>query len=254
MVDEYDTPVIEGELKGYYEEISNFMDAFLGEGLKGNNVIFKGIVTGITKLQGTVIFSGVNSVRNCTIFDSAYKDKFGFTEKEVQELLKSYGMKEKEENVRKHYNGYNFRGEVIYNPYSVLSYMDQKELGNFWLNSSKNDLARKKVQDLLEMKGDETLRKEVEGLLQGAKVRVKIREELNISEKMKSVDILNLLLYSGYLKYENYFKNGSVGYADVSIPNLEIKAVYDLSIEKWMEREYTKEEIGELNKFLDVVC
>merc|ERR1711916_12691 len=135
LIDEFDTPVIEGELKGYFEEVSDFMEILLGEALKNNGNIRKGVVTGITRLQGAGIFSGVNSARNCTIFNASFKDKFGFTEKEVKNLLKEYSIEEKEDNVRKHYNGYNFMGEVIYNPFSVLSYIDTGELENFWLSS-----------------------------------------------------------------------------------------------------------------------
>ncbi len=97
LVDEYDTPVIEGELNGYFEEASDFMQGLLGEALKGNESIFKGVFTGITRLQGAGILSGVNSVDICTILDKGYKDKFDFTEKEVKELLKEYGIEDKEE-------------------------------------------------------------------------------------------------------------------------------------------------------------
>merc|ERR1711916_362428 len=160
-----------------------------------------------------------------------------------------------EDNVRKHYNGYNFMGEVIYNPFSVLSYIDTGELENFWLSSSRNDLARKKIEALLEMKGDETLRKEVEDLLQGKRVKIEVEEALTIREKMKSEEIFNLLLHSGYLKYENYEKiPEETSQAEVSIPNLEIKAIYKKTISEWIKSQYTKDEIGELKKFLGVVC
>merc|ERR1711916_380127 len=166
----------------------------------------------------------------------------GFTEKEVKELLKEYEIEEKEEEVRELYNGYNFRGEVIYNPYSVVKYIKKGEFGNFWLGSSDNDIARKKVKHLFKIKGDEVLRKEVEDLLQGKKIRLEIDEAMKISKKMGSSDIFNLLLYSGYLKYENYVeKAGDVGYVDVSIPNLEIKSIYKKTINEWVKEEYSKE-------------
>ena len=255
LVDEFDTPVIEGELKGYFGEVSDFMEILLGELLKNNENLRKGVVTGITRLQGAGIFSGVNSARNCTIFNAAYRDKFGFTEKEVKGLLKEYNMEEEESSVREHYNGYNFRGEVIYNPFSVLSYIDTGELANFWLSSSNNDLAKKKVEALLEMKDGETQRKKVENLLQGEKVKVEVNESLKISEKMNFKEILNLLLYSGYLKYENYGKNRvNLEFAEVSIPNLEIKAIYKKTINSWLEEKHTEGEIEELKKFLKSVC
>ena len=255
LVDEYDTPITEGEIEGYFKEASNFMQGFLGDVLKGISYLRKGVVTGITRLQGAGIFSGLNSPRNHTIFNAAYKDKFGFTEKEVKDLLKEYNMEEKEESVREHYNGYNFKGETIYNPYSVLCFIDSGELENFWLSSSSNDLAKIKVTKLLEMREDETLRKEVEDLLQGKKVQIEIDEIFKISEEMDSDQIFHLLLCSGYLKYENYEKNeDNVGYAEISIPNLEIKAIYKKTINEWMKGKYSKDEIKDLKKFLISVC
>ena len=255
LVDEFDTPVIEGELEGYFKKASKFMQGFLGGALKENKNLYKGVVTGITKLQGAGIFSGVNSADIFTIFDSEYKDKFGFTENEVKGLLKEYGLEEKEEAIREYYNGYNFDGEVIYNPYSVVKYIKKGKFGNFWLGSSDNDLARKKVKNLLDISEDEVLRKEVEDLLQGKNVKLAIDEALKISKDMISADIFNLLLYSGYLKYENYKEGkGDVGHAEVSIPNLEIKAIYKKTINEWINEKYSKEEIEKLKKFLKSIC
>ena len=251
LIDEFDTPVIEGEINGYFKEVSEFMQGFLGRALKGNSNVFKGIVTGITRPQGAGIFSGVNSVDVCTIFDSEYKDKFGFNESEVKSLLREYGVENKEKSVREYYNGYNFDGEIIYNPYSVVKFISKGKFGNFWLNSSKNDLARKKVERLLETRGDETLRKNVESLLQGKKVKIYVEDAVKISKGMKAEDILNLLLSSGYLKYENYVeKGGDLGCAEVSIPNLEIKAIYKKTINEWLKDKYTMDDIENLKSFL----
>ena len=255
LVDEYDTPIIEGELEGYFKEASNFMQGFLNDALKENESLHRGIITGITRLQGAGIFSGLNSADICTIFDAGYKDKFGFTEKEVKELLHEYKMADEEERVREHYNGYNFRGEVIYNPYSVVKSVVKREFGNFWLGSSSNDLAKKKVKQLIEMGRDEVIRKMVEDLLQGKKVKIKVKEVLEIREDMSHVEILNLLLYSGYLKYESHDeKRNEKGKIEVSIPNLEIKEIYNQSIEEWMEKGYGAEEAVELKSFLESVC
>merc|ERR1711916_61868 len=103
--------------------------------------------------------------------------------------------------------------------------------------------------------GGETQRKKVENLLQGEKVKVEVNESLKISEKMNFKEILNLLLYSGYLKYENYGKNRvNLEFAEVSIPNLEIKAIYKKTINSWLEEKHTEGEIEELKKFLKSVC
>ncbi len=255
LIDEFDTPTIEGEMEGYFKKASKFMDVLLGGVLKSNENIHKGVVTGITRLQGAGIFSGVNNVDACTIFNKEYNDKFGFTEKEVKELLKEYGIEEKEKDVREYYNGYNFNGEVVYNPFSVIKYIQKREFANYWLGSSDNDLARKKMTQLLEMGEDNVIRKKIEDLVQGKKVKIEVEDVLNISEEMKVAEIINLLLYSGYLKYENLEKDAdNVTFAEVSIPNLEIKAVYKKTINKWIESRYTPQEIEDLRKFFKSLC
>ena len=255
LIDEYDTPVIEGELGGYFKEASKFMEGFLGGALKGGDSLRKGIVTGITRLQGAGIFSGLNSAEVCTLFSNRYRDKFGFTEKEVKELLKEYDMEDKENEVRRHYNGYNFDGEVMYNPYSVARCIDSGRLENFWLGSSSNDLAKKKLKELMEMGGGRSAKKMVEDLLRGESLEVEVKGAIRISNVMRTTDILNLLLYSGYLKYENYGvrKNEDL-MAEVSIPNREIRAMYRETIREWIEEKYTLEEIEGFKEFLNTVC
>ena len=255
LVDEFDTPVIEGELEGYFKKASKFMEGLLGKALKDNPSLHRGVMTGITRLQGVGIFSGLNSGDVCTIFDGEYKDKFGFTENEIKELLEEYGIKDQEQSIKEYYNGYNFDGEVIYNPYSVVKFISKGRFGDFWLGSNSNDLAKKKVMQLLEMKDDEVVRKMVEDLVQGKRVKMEVDEALRISEDMELMDILNLLLLSGYLKYENYRRDkDNVRYAEVSIPNLEIKSIYRKTINAWVKGKYTMEDIEGLKKFLKSVC
>ena len=254
LVDEYDTPMIEGELKGYFEEVSEFMERLLGGAFKGNSDLYKGVMTGITRLQGAGIFSGLNNVEVCTVLDRRYRDKFGFTEEEVSELLKEYEMEDKEKSVREHYNGYNFRGEVIYNPYSVVRCIDINEIENFWLGSSSNDLAKKKLKELMEMGEDREIRKRVEELLQGRSIEIAIKNGIEISDDMMEEEILNLLLAAGYLKYENYESRKIGWYAEVSIPNREVEGVYMETLREWLGRKYTRYELVELGNFLKEMC
>ena len=145
--------------------------------------------------------------------------------------------------------------ERFIQPLSVVKYIKKERFGNFWLGTSDNDLARKKLKHLLEMRNSEETRKIMEDLLQGKKVKMKVKETLKISEDMLTKDVLNLLLYSSYLKYENRNNNGEISnYMEVSIPNLEIKSIYDQSIEEWIEKEYEMGEIENLKKFLVSVC
>ena len=191
-------------MEGYFKEATSFMQNFLGEALKGNENIFMGVLVGITRLQGASIFGSLDNVDVCTMLNADYKDKFGFTENEVKELLKEYGMEDKEDKVKDYYNGYDFRGEVVYNPYSVVKYIQKGEFQNYWLWSSNNLLAKEKIKDLMVIKIDDNIGDELERLLQGGVMKVGVRNSLVIGEEMDKDDILNLLLHSSYLKYENY--------------------------------------------------
>ena len=254
LIDEYDTPAIEGEIEGYFKEVSKFMEGFLSDALKSNENLFKGVVTGITKLQGAGMFSGVNNARNCSIFNTAYKDKFGFTHKEVQSLLKEYNMTEKESDVSTHYNGYNFSGEIIYNPYSVMCCIDTNEFENFWIGSSSNDLAKKKLKDLMDMRIKKDISHDFEKLIQGGIINLHIKSSMVINKDMNKDDILNLFLYSGYLKYENYRSEGYKSYADISIPNREIREIYSVTIDEWVQEKAPQYTGEKFNDFLKQIC
>ncbi len=255
LVDEYDTPIIEGELAGYFKEASNFMQSFLSGALKGVDSLHKGVVTGITRLQGAGIFSGLNNADVCTVFENSYKNKFGFTEKEVKKLLGEYRLEDKGEEIREYYNGYNFRGEVIYNPYSVVKCIAKGEFSNFWLGSSSNDLAKMKLKKLIEIGDGRSVRKLIEDLIQGKAVTTTITGSIKISEEMTITDILNLFIYSGYLRYEA-FRVGDDGLrsAEVMIPNREVKEIYRGTVEEWVEERYSLNEILEFKVFLDSIC
>ena len=255
LIDEYDTPVIEGELEGYFKEVVKFMQTFLSGALKGNNYLYKGIMTGIVRLEGTGIFSGLNNLDMCTVLDEKYRDKFGFTEKEVKKLLKDYDMEDMEDRVREHYNGYNFDGEVIYNPYSVVKCIDSRRLQNYWLSSSSNDLAKKKLKDMMDMEGANSAKETVEKLLRGGVVNLEIKNRTTISSSMRVGEILNLLLYAGYLKYSNYKDVGKRNWeAEVSIPNKEIESMFGETISEWIEDKYTLDEIEGFKDFLEDLC
>lgn len=130
FIDEYDVPIQESYNKGYYEKMISFMQIMLTAALKDNNYLEKSMVTGILRIAKESIFSGLNNLQVHTIFSYKFNDKFGFTEDEVEDLLTYYDLKHKFLEVKKWYNGYDFGGKTIYNPWSVLSYIDNSE--NLW--------------------------------------------------------------------------------------------------------------------------
>ena len=251
LVDEYDTPIIEGELNGYYQNVLSFIQNLLGNGLKGNTSLFKGVMTGITKLQGAGIFGGLNNVDTCTIFSKNYSDKFGFTESEVRYLLIEYGASESEEDVKRWYNGYNFGGDTIYNPYSVAKYLESGEILNSWVASGENRLVESKIATLFDESRSEETFKVMEKLMQREAIEIMVKDDLKVVDANNLEDILNLFLSSGYLKYESYTRRGVKRYATVSIPNSEVEGLYAGKLENWLGAHYRRE--GDFKKFLDAI-
>ena len=245
LIDEYDTPIIEGEIKGYYEKVKGFMKNFLSAGLKDNICLYRGLMTGIVRMSGAGIFSGLNNVDINTIAGGEFGDKFGFTEDEVKNMLKIYGMKDRLEEVKGWYNGYTILGEKVYNPYSLLKFVKRKEIVNGWIESGDNELARKKIRSFLEFEGCSSIaRNSMEKIVSGGEVEIEYNQDIRV-EGSGIDDALSLLLSSGFLTFE-YLK-GIIGRKDkrlsVVIPNEEVREVYkrtlDLKvIEKYKSREF----------------
>ena len=234
LVDEYDEPIHAGHFHGYAPQILDFMRTFLGEGLKSNVHLEKAVVTGILRVAPSEnLFSGLNNLAVYSLLRGELHTCFGFTEVEVADLLARNGRAHMLEDVRRWYNGYLFGGEVIYNPWSVLSFLDSREakLLPYWLSTSSNDL----VRELLELYAF-ALQPVFESLIEGGSIEVALDENVVLSDIRKDPDALwSLLVFSGYLKAEQAPADalGAPMYR-LSIPNLEVRGVYATSFRGWM--------------------
>jgi len=165
LIDEYDTPIQQGYLQGFFDNVLNFFRPFLVEGLKGNDYLKRAVITGIMKVAQESVFSSFNNPSVSTITDLDFADKFGFTEPEVIELLETFELGDHFEDVKNWYNGYIF-GEVhdIYNPWSIIKYIHDKGkfLKPYWVNTSDNELVREILQ-MDKIKSKETLEKLIKG-------------------------------------------------------------------------------------------
>ena len=234
LIDEYDAPIHAGHARGYATQILDFMRAFLGATLKTNKSLFRAVVTGVLRIAKESLFSDVNNIGVYTLLATRYRTCFGFTEAEVTALLTQAGKLDRLESVRTWYNGYLFGGEVIYNPWSVLSYLHRGEElpGPHWLQTSSNDL----VRELLERYALE-LTSVFEALLSGGSVERTLDENVVLGElHSRSSAIWSLLVFSGYLKAEARSR-GPLEEAvyRLSIPNLEVRLVYAGTFRHWME-------------------
>jgi hypothetical protein len=234
LIDEYDEPIHAGHLHGYSLQILEFLRAFLGAGLKSNNHLHKAVMTGILRVAKENLFSGLNNPGVYSLLRPEFNTCFGFTEAEVAALLERAGRSDKLEEVRAWYNGYLFGGEVIYNPWSILCFLDSSaaDLQPYWLSTSSNDL----VKELLELHAFD-FQPMFEALLAGGSVEEVVEENVVLSEIRSSRGALwSLLLFSGYLKAEKRSMGpGERPAHALSIPNREVREVYSGTFKRWME-------------------
>jgi Predicted AAA-ATPase len=227
LIDEYDTPIQAGYLHGYYTEVIELMRKLLGAALKNNISLKRAVVTGILRIAKESLFSGLNNVQVYTIFDSTYRSHFGFTEEEVEELLKQSGLSTQSAGIRQWYNGYRIGGEVIYNPWSLVNCIREKGLLQpYWVNTSSNDLIRH-----LLARGDEPIKMDLESIIHGESITVLIDENVTLEDLEKSCDALwSLLLFSGYFKVIHAERKYLQLQCKLAVPNLEIVQILKMAL------------------------
>ena len=218
LLDEYDTPMQEAYVKGYWQELADFIRNLLNATFKDNPYLARGIMTGITRISRESIFSDLNHLKVVTTTSNKYADCFGFTEEEVFNSLKEYGLEARTNEVKKWYDGFCF-GKVkdIYNPWSILNYLDNRTAAPYWVNTSSNHLIGKLLQE-----GNKQVKESFEKLLRKECIYAEIDEQivydqLDIDENA----IWSLMLASGYLKVNN---------SRIKETNDEWNQIYELSV------------------------
>ena len=227
LIDEYDAPIINAFDKGYYNEAVNFFQTFYSSALKTNNSLKYGILTGITRIIKEGIFSGLNNLKVDTILNKKYSEYFGLLESEVVEMLDYFGMKYKIEEVKEWYNGYIFGESEVYNPWSIVNYIDNREIKAYWANVSGNTL----LENMLNHAG-ESVYEDLKRFTDGESIEKYISDGTTIKSLLSNDnEIWQLLLYSGYLTKDRKQKEIDVTteYTDVynlRIPNKEIRKYF----------------------------
>ena len=241
LLDEYDTPMQEAYVRGYWEELVTFTRSMFNSAFKTNPYLERGMMTGITRVSKESIFSDLNNLKVVTTTSDEYADAFGFTEQEVFAVLEEFGYVEREK-VKFWYDGFFFGAlKDIYNPWSILNYLDTGKFTTYWANTSSNSLVGKLIRE-----GSKGIKTEFERLLEGEHLITPIDEQivynqLNGSEKA----IWSLLLASGYLKvlsYEEYEKDGediTDPKYELAITNHEVKLMFRQMVRGWFDRVYS---------------
>jgi len=234
LIDEYDEPIHAGYNYKYFDKVVNFMRNFMTAGFKGNEHLFFGLITGILRVSRESIFSGLNNLKICSITNSRYSDKFGLLEAEVETFLDAYGYKSHLADVRRWYNGYTFDKQTMYNPWSIINFIDgNAEFKQYWINTSSNDL----VKEIVRYGNTGDLKWGYEKLLSKCNdtpLTVVINENIVLQEILTIPEaIWNGLLFTGYLTYKNYRSINDVLVADLVIPNREVELFWEKTIKDW---------------------
>ena len=235
LIDEYDQPIIDSYVKGYYQEAISFFKTFYGVVLKDNNYLEMGIMTGILRVAKENIFSGLNNLRVHTILDNRFTEYFGITESEVEKALKDFNLEFELQDVQKWYNGYLFGDIKVYNPWSIINFLNDEKLKPYWVNTSGNELIKLYLKKLKNEIFDDFSK-----LLNREEIYKRINENMTFSnlESNYSKNIWNLFFHSGYLTLAKKIEDDGMCY--LKIPNEEILKMFsEMFIEIYFE-DYEK--------------
>ena len=218
LIDEYDVPLTSAYEHGYYNEAVILFKKIYGSVLKTNSSLRMGVLTGAIRVAQAGIFSDLNNLKVNTILSKAYDEYFGLTELEVENSLKEYGIEYKLEEVKSWYDGYKFGNAEVYNPWSILNYIDNKELKEYWINTSGNIL----IKDLL-LLSKATVFDDLEKLINGEEIIIYLNQNIALGNNLSPNHLWELMLFSGYLTIKESINNNT---HYVKIPNKEIQSFF----------------------------
>ncbi len=230
LLDEYDTPLQEAYIGGYWEELIPFIRNLFQATFKSNPYLERAVMMGITRVSKESVFSDLNNLEVVTTTSEKYETSFGFTQEEVFEALEEFGLSGKKDEVRGWYDGFIFGNKRdIYNPWSILNYLDKKRFSTYWANTSSNSLVGKLIQE-----GSADVKMVMEDLIQGGSFTTKLDEQIVFSQlENRESAVWSLLLASGYLKAENYTIKGGKTVCELVLTNQEVRLMFEEMVEGW---------------------
>lgn len=236
LLDEYDTPMQEAYVQGYWKEFTSFVRSLFNASFKTNPCLERAVMTGITRVSKESVFSDLNNLNVVTTTSKEYADAFGFTEEEVFAALDLFGMAEHKQDVKKWYDGFTFGNKKdIYNPWSITNFLDKRELRPYWASTSSNSLVSKLIQT-----ASPEIKEGMESLLQGEEIVVSFDEQIVFDQLDRSRNaIWSLLLAGGYLRTEEVEYRGMMlePWYHLKITNLETFSAFSSMLKGWFENE-----------------
>ena len=221
LIDEYDSPLINAYEHGYYDEAIVFFQVFYGEALKTNPYLRMGIMTGIIRVIKAGIFSDLNNLKVYSILEKEYSDFYGFTQEEVEKALKNFNIEYELPEVKAWYDGYRFGNSDVYNPWSILNFIQSEELRPYWIETSGNFL----INNVLKNVSTETI-EVLENLFNGISMEENISGNSDLSVLMGEDEIWELLLFSGYLTIDEKIGESYEDIYTLRLPNREVKEFF----------------------------
>lgn len=247
LIDEYDVPLDKAFQSGYYDEMVNLIRNLLGNALKTNDNLYFAVLTGCLRISKESIFTGLNNLKIHTISDVRYDEYFGFTDADVDEILRFYGLTSYKDVIREWYDGYRFGKVDVYCPWDVINHCDvlladpEAEPENYWANTSGNDLVRR-----LLVRSDQTTRDEIEQLIGGGTITKTLRQELTCRDVEDSIDNVWSVLYStGYLTCKERLNGKQV---KLALPNREVRELFIDLVKEWFQ-ETTLADSARIHRF-----
>lgn len=241
LIDEYDVPLENAFMEGFYEEMVAFIRSLFESALKTNSSLEFAVITGCLRISKESIFTGMNNLEIVSILSKNYDEYFGFTEEEVGKICKDYKLEHKYELIKEWYNGYIFGNINVYNPWSVIRFIkdlkaDENDFpSSYWANTSSNSIVRK----LIEI-ADEDTKKEIEALIEGKTIEKPIHEDITYDEVYKTMDNLwNFMFFTGYFRKVREWmdKKTKQHFVELTIPNQEVKYIFRTKILGWFEEK-----------------
>ena len=248
LIDEYDVPLENAYFNGFYDRMVALIRSLFESALKTNDALEFAVVTGCLRISKESIFTGLNNLNIVSIMDTSYAEHFGFTQSEVDRLLAHYGLEKNSKAVKTWYDGYQFGKTEVYNPWSVISYVNScyKDknalLRPYWSNTSSNSIVRTLVEQ-----ADLSVKGEIESLIEGKTITKPIHEDITYDDMNSTQDNLwNFLFFTGYLKKISEQQEGENILVEMAIPNSEVRYIYKNIVHHWFEEKTKKKELSPL--------
>ena len=252
LIDEYDVPLESAYFGGFYDRMVSLIRSLFESALKTNDFLEFAVVTGCLRISKESIFTGLNNLNIISIMDDSYAEHFGFTQEEVDSMLSFYHLESKRDCVKEWYDGYQFGDTEVYNPWSVISYVDSCYKNSdalfkpFWSNTSSNSIVRTLVE-----KADLSVRQEIESLIAGQTIIKPVHEDITYEDMDSTQNHLwNFLFFTGYLKKIREEQEDEMIHMEMAIPNSEVRYIYKNAVLRWFEKKTEEKELTPLYESL----